>query len=171
MILDKKNRRVNFLCKTQRLTRLNKHDNKISFLLDLFNAGYKHAYLSVMNCLSEQNYDYYRIEIVLPNVGRLCLHQSFKDILDEQIPYVEVFCSSADETIINEKIENMDLLKRATKIVYTARDYFERHPEYIVADKNLMKTIKGNQELLQKQQEIISKKRMGILRNFASFIK
>lgn len=139
---------------------------KLDFLLDLFCAGYKNAYVSVMDIVSEHNISYTRIELFLPNVGRLCLHQSFDESLDEQIPCYKVFCSNAIMPTKEIQIQNPEFLKRAAWVVYKAKEFFETHPEYMVTDENLMQRIESNQKLLKKQHDIYSKKHRGILQSF-----
>ncbi len=145
---------------------MNKNDTEINFLLGLFQAGYKNAYVSLMNFQTPLNNSYHRINMVLPNVGRLCLYQTFVEVLDEQIPHTDIFYSDALNPNIITKIHNKDLVYRAANIIYTTEKYFEQHPEHIVTDDNFTEIIKRNQKLFQKQQEKMSKKRLGILRTF-----
>ena len=166
MVLDKKYECVNFLCDNKRLTLLDIYDTQTKILLDLFNAGYKNAYVSSMYFTSKQNNDYHRIEIFLPNVGCLCLYQTFRDILDEQIPHMTVFYSSAATPNIITKIKNPDLLNRAIRIIYNARDYFEAHPEYMGSNDGLLKRVQSNQKLFQKRYNFLSKKHTGVLQIF-----
>lgn len=161
MLLDKKSKCVNFLAK--RLTHLNIYDTKINVLLDLFEAGYKNAYVSVMDFYSQQNNLYTRIEMVLPNVGRLCLYQTFCEVLDTQMPHITVFYSSADKPNISNRIDNADLLKRSMNIIYSARKYFAEHPEYTLISGDLVKRIANNQKIAKKQYEKIVKQRCGWL--------
>lgn len=160
-MLDKKYKCVNFSDDDKRLTHLNTNEVKIDFLLDLFDAGFQNAYVSLID-----NTFCNRIEIVLPNVGCLSLHQTFDESSDIQIPQIDVFYSVASEINKEVKITNIDLSKRATKIVYKIRKYFESHPEYFVMDKDLMKRAKNNQKLLQKQHNAYIKKRYGVLQTF-----
>jgi hypothetical protein len=125
-------------------------DTKICFLLDLFDAEYNKAYVSVVDFVSVRDIYYHRIEMILPNVGRLCLYQKFVDFLDEQIPYIDVFYSIANTPNLNKKIKNTDLLKRATQIIFKANKFFENHPEYLVNNDSLIKRIRNNQKMLQK---------------------
>jgi hypothetical protein len=166
MVLDKKYQCVNFLCNNKRLTLLDIYDTQTKVLLDLFNAGYKNAYMSSMYFVSKQNNDYNRIEIFLPNVGRLCLYQTFCDVLDAQIPNMTVFYSSVAAPNITTKITNPDLLNRAIHIIYNARDYFEAHPEHTVTNDSLLKRMQLNEKLFQKRYEATSKKHNGVLQIF-----
>lgn len=166
MLLDKKCECVNFYGAGKRLTHLNKIDIQESLLLDLFDAGYKNAYVSVMNFSSNQNNDYCRIEIFLPNVGRLCLYQTFVDVLDVQIPHIDIFYWTFANPNQRTKIINRDLLKRATCIVYKIKRYFENHDEYKMSENEVIKRAFVNQKLIRKQTEKYTKRHLGFLQTF-----
>ena len=166
MSLDKNCKCVNFYAIGKRLTHLNKSDIQESLLLDLFDAGYKNAYVSVINFSSNQNNDYCRIEIFLPNVGRLCLYQTFVDVLDVQIPRIDVFYFTVANQNQRTKIINRDLLKRATYIVYKTKRYFENHQKYEMSDDEVIKRSFANQKLIRKQTENYAKRHLGVLRTF-----
>ncbi len=161
MLLDKNYKCVNFLVK--RLTHLNIYDTKLDVLLDLFEAGYRNAYVSIMDFSSSQNNPYVRIEMVLPNVGRLCLYQTFREAFDVQIPDITVFYSCADKPNIRNRVINPDLLKRSANIIYKTRNYFNEHPEYTLVENGLAKKIVNNQRIAKKQYEKIAKKKYGWL--------
>ena len=137
----------------------------LDFLLDLFDAGYEKAYVSVVDFVSVQDIYYHRIEMILPNVGRLCLYQKFVDFMDEQIPHIDVFYSIANMPNLNKKIKNVDLLKRAVKIICKSNKFFEMHPEYISDNDGLIKKIKNNQEMFKKQYRNHIQKQRGFLQS------
>ena len=166
MSLDKKCKCVNFYGIGKRLTHLNKSDAQESLLLDLFDAGYKNAYVSVIDFSSNQNNDYCRVEIFLPNVGRLCLYQTFVDVLDVQIPHIDIFYFTIANPNQRTKIINQDLLKRAAGIIYKTKRYFENHNECELSDNEVIKRSFVNQKLVRKQNERYAKRRLGILRTF-----
>ena len=136
---------------------------KICFLLDLFDAGYDKAYVSVVDFVSVRGVCYHRIEMILPNVGRLCLYRKFVEFLDEQIPHIDVFYSIANTPYLKTKIKNTDLLKRATQIICKANKFFENHPEHFVNNDSLIKRIQNNQKMLQKYHKKNLKMQNGFL--------
>ncbi len=140
---------------------MNIYDTKLNVLLDLFEAGYRNAYVSIMDFNSPQNNSYVRIEMILPNVGRLCLYQTFCEVLDVQIPHITILYSSADEPKIRNRISNADLLKRSVNIIYSARQYFDEHPEYTLIESDLVKRAANNQRIAKKEYEKIVKQRRG----------
>ena len=164
MFLDKKHKRVNFLAK--RLTHLQNHEMEINFLLDLFDAGYHNAYVSTINFFSVHNNFYHRIEIVLPNVGRLYLYQSFDETLDEQIPHFDVFYTNAAHPNIRTKIQSRAFAERAVRIIYKAKSYFESHPEYVANNNDLIKRIKTNEIFARKQYMLDIKRLHFLVKNF-----
>lgn len=151
--IDKIYKRVNFYVNGKRLTRLNIYNLnlKTDFLLSLFDVGYKNAYFSTMDFVSNQNNNYNRIELVLPNVGRLCLYQTFIDVLDEQVPHFDIFYYDDVSPNIRTKITDIYLSQRATRIIYKAKKFFESNPGYIRTSDDLIKVIKSNQNMLYKQ--------------------
>ena len=136
---------------------------KLSFLLDLFQSGYKNAYVSVMDFVSDKNESCHRTEIFLPNVGRLCLYQSFDESLDEQIPYIKVFYFNAALSDTEIQITDTRLLNRAINIIYKIKQYYEQHPEHSAYGTDLIRRIKNNQKFLAKRQAASAKKQYGIL--------
>ena len=117
-------------------------------LLDLFEVGYKNAYVSVMDLYSRNNEPLVRIETILPNVGRLCLYQTFDEKLDEQIPEFKVFCSCATAPRVIKKIKNANLLHRAVHIIYMCRDYFASHIEHtLYQNQDLINRLNINQKI------------------------
>lgn len=141
---------------------------KLDFLLDLFDAHYKNAYVSVMDFTPDQKNPCQKIEIFLQNVGRLSLYQSFDERLDEQIPYMEVFCFNSVISNTEIQITDATLLNRAVKIIYKAKQFFENHPEYSASGTDLMRRIKNNQNFLQKRHAACAKKQYGILQLFSN---
>ena len=105
------------------------------------------------------------VEMILPNVGRLCLYQKFVDFMDEQIPHIDVFYSIANTPHIKTKIKKADLLKRAVQIVCKTNKFFEMHPEHIVDNDDLIKKIKNNQKMFQKQYRNHVQKQRGFLQS------
>ncbi len=138
---------------------------EVDFLLDLFDAEYEKAYVSVVDFISVRDIPYHRIEMILPNVGRLCLYQKFVDFMDEQIPHIDVFYSIANMPNVKTKIKNADLSKRAAQIIFKANKFFETHPEYISNNDGLIKKIKNNQEMFKKQYRNHIQKQRGFLQS------
>ena len=128
---------------------------KLSFLLDLFNAGFNRAYFSVAAFTSEFNTPYVRMEMIVPNVGRLCLYQTFiENDSGEQIPTAKVFYTSATQNNIRSLIKSPALVRKATLIIYKTKRFCENNPQYkIGSDKELEKIVARNKKLLTKQYE------------------
>ena len=121
----------------------NMDDKQLSLFLDLINAGYKNALVSVVDF----NFGETQIEIILQNVGTLRVNQSFNEINDEQRPNFEVSYIIASHPKILQKIENHDLKHRAVHIAYDCKKYFESHPEHIVdQESSLIKRIRKNKD-------------------------
>ena len=128
---------------------------KLSFLLDLFNAGFNRAYFSVAEFTSEFNTPYVRMEMIVPNVGRLCLYQTFvENYLGEQIPTAKIFYTSATQNNIRSLIKSPALVRKAALIIYKTKRFCENNPQYkIGSDKELEKIVARNKKLLTKQYE------------------
>ena len=128
---------------------------KLSFLLDLFNAGFECAYFSVAEFTSEFNTPYVRMEMIVPNVGRLCLYQTFiENDSGEQIPTAKVFYTSATQNNIRSLIKSPALVRKAALIIYKTKRFCENNPQYkIGSDKELEKIVARNKKLLTKQYE------------------
>ena len=125
-------------------------DKQLLLFLDLINAGYKNALVSVVDF----DFGETQIEIILQNVGTLRVNQSFNEINDEQRPNFEVSYIIASHPKILQKIENHDLIHRAVHIAYDCKKYFESHPEYVVNQENdLIKIIRKNKNMIQKMYE------------------
>ena len=139
---------------------------KTGFMLDLFNVGYKNAYVSVMNFYSHRNNFYHRIEIFLPNVGRLCLYQIFDESSDEQIPHIDIFYTSATEPNIRTKMQGGALFECAARIIYKTKEYFETHPEHIVQNGDLLKKLKNNEKIMRKQYALDVIKYHNLVKSF-----
>ena len=121
----------------------NMDDKQLSLFLDLINAGYKNALVSVVDF----DFGETQIEIILQNVGTLRVNQSFNEINDEQRPNFEVSYIIASHPKILQKIENHDLKHRAVRIAYDCKKYFESHPEHIVdQESSLIKRIRKNKD-------------------------
>lgn len=126
------------------------NNEQLSLFLDLINAGYKNALVSVVDLnLGETS-----IEIILQNVGTLCVNQSFSEINDEQHPKFEVLYTIASHPKVLMKIENPNFMHRAVHIAYDCKKYFESHPEHIVnKETDLIKRIRKNQNTVHKIYE------------------
>ena len=126
------------------------NNEQLSLFLDLINAGYKNALVSVVDL----NLGETRIEIILQNVGTLCVNQSFSEINDEQRPKFEVLYTIASHPKVLMKIENPNFMHRAVHIAYDCKKYFESHPEHIVnKETDLIKRIRKNQNTVHKIYE------------------
>ena len=126
------------------------NNEQLSLFLDLINAGYKNALVSVVDL----NLGETRIEIILQNVGTLCVNQSFSEINDEQRPKFEVLYTIASHPKVLMKIENPNFMHRAINIAYDCKKYFESHPENIVnKETDLIKRIRKNQNTVHKIYE------------------
>lgn len=142
---------------------------KLSFLLDLFNAGFERAYFSVAEFTSEFNTQYTRMEMIVPNVGRLCLYQTFiENDSGEQIPTAKVFYTSATQNNIRTLIKSPKLIRKAALIIYKTKRFCENNPQYrISSDKELEKIVERNKKLLTKQYEkAIGRKKQNWWENF-----
>ena len=144
----------------QKVNTFNMDDIKTSIFLDLMNAGYKNAWVSIM----EYNFGETQIEINLQNVGSLCVNQSFLEINDEQHPNFEISYTIASQPNVLAKIESPDLMQRAVRVAYDCKKYFESHPEHAVDEKSIYKKIKSNQKFINKQYA--AHKHFGILQTF-----
>ncbi len=126
------------------------NNEQLSLFLDLVNAGYKNALVSVVDL----NLGETRIEIILQNVGTLCVNQSFSEINDEQRPKFEVLYTIASHPKVLMKIENPNFMHRAINIAYDCKKYFESHPEHIAnKETDLIKRIRKNQNTVHKIYE------------------
>ena len=126
------------------------NNEQLSLFLDLINAGYKNALVSVVDL----NLGETRIEIILQNVGTLCVNQSFSEINDEQRPKFEVLYTIASHPKVLMNIENPNFMHRAVHIAYDCKKYFESHPEHIVnKETDLIKRIRKNQNTVHKIYE------------------
>ena len=96
-------------------------DKQLSLFLDLMNAGYKNAYVSFV----EFDFGETQIEIILQNVGTLCVNQSFNESNDEQFPQFKVSYIIASCPKVSMKLRNPDLIYRAVRIAYECKKYFE----------------------------------------------
>ena len=137
-----------------RVNTLTTEQYKSSCLLDLFQAGYKNAYVSVIDLYSRYNRPLVRIEMIVPNVGSLRLYQTFVEI-DEQIPDFKVFYTSADKPFVRTMIKKPVLLNRAIRIIYGCKKYFETHPDTEKPDSQILSIIKSNKRLVDKKYKQI----------------
>ena len=128
---------------------------KLSFLLDLFNTSYNKAYFSVAEFNSQRNVSYVRMEMIIPELGRLCLYQTFAENYDgEQIPYFKVYYYSADNKNLRTSIIYDDLLKKAVGIIYKTKKFCEDNPWFqIESDKDLSERNSKNKKYLKKIYE------------------
>ena len=139
-------------------------DNLI-FWLDLFRAGYKNAYMSVIDLSFLNNSWTTRIEIVLPNVGRLCLYQGFTEIdSGAQIPKYKAFYSFASNMNFRTAINSEYALGKAVKLVYETKKYIESAKG---AEKNpdmIIDAVARNTNLMHKTYEkIAARKKNGFI--------
>lgn len=126
---------------------------KLSFLLDLFNSGHDNMYMSHIELTTNDNQSVNRIEVILPNVGRLCLYQRFIENADgEQLPDFCVFYTYATSPNVRTKIKNHEILSKAVRVIYDCKKYCEQHPESKIGRINnfIINTIIRNQKLAQK---------------------
>ena len=135
-----------------------KEEIKLSYLLDLFQAGQSCAYLSVINSYSKDNQPLQRIEMVVPNVGSLRLYQTFIE-QDEQIPVIKIFYTFADRPSMSSIIYNKTLFYRALKIVYDCKKYCELRPYTEFRDDTITKKIIKNKKLAHRIYSWIQAKR------------
>lgn len=137
--------------KRQKVNTFIMNNIKLSMFLDLINAGYENAYVSIIDFRSQRNNQYNRIEIFLPNVGRLCLYQNFIDVYDVQIPQIKIFYTVSSNPNIITRITNPEILNRASHIIYNCKKYFDAHPEYAGDEKILRQRIQINEKIAEKQ--------------------
>ena len=139
---------------------MNKNQIELNLLLDLFEAGYQNAFVSSMDLFNDHNLHLTRIEIILQNVGRLCLYQDFTELVDgEQVPRFTVFYYDAAHTNIRTKIKDKQLLKTAVNIVYKTKKYIESDPKNeIIFDHELIERTKHNMALANTLYEKRAKK-------------
>lgn len=128
---------------------------KLSFLLDLFNTSYRKAYFSVAEFNSQRNVPYVRMEMIIPELGRLCLYQTFiENDGGEQIPSFKVYYYSADNKNLRTLIIHPDLLKKALGIIYKTKKFCEDNPWFqIESDKDLVERDLKNKKYLKKIYE------------------
>lgn len=141
----------------------NTMDNqKLDFLLDLFAANYTHAYLSVMEFKSVKNNDYNRIELIVANVGRLCMYQKFEETeFDDQRPVFKVFYSSAIDNNQRTLIQSPKLLSKAINIIYKCKKYYEQNPQIkMLNNDSVLRAINNNEKLLIKSYELNKKQHL-----------
>lgn len=125
------------------------NQRQLKFWLGLFDAGYKNAYMSVID-LKRSDWTT-RIELVLPNVGLLHLYQGFDENDNgEQIPKFKVFYAFASNMNIRTAVQNSSELSMAVNLVYKARRYFESDV-FAKKDYDLIKdTAERNEKFVQK---------------------
>ena len=131
---------------------MTKSQIKLDFLLDLFDAEYTKSYVSVIELFNDHGSNLTRIEVILQNVGRLCLYQNFIELDGgEQVPYFTVFYSDSIHKNIRTKITSVNSLNYAIKVVYKSKKYMENNPSgRIVSSDDLIKRTKKNKELADK---------------------
>lgn len=141
---------------------------KLSFLLDLFDAGFNRAYFSVAEFTSNFNTVYMRMEMIVPNVGRLCLYQTFdENDSGEQIPTVKIFYTSATQNNIKTLIKSPEFVRKASLIIYKTKRFCENNPQYkIDSDKELETIIERNKKLLVSQYKKTFKQKHNWWDNF-----
>ena len=141
---------------------MNKSQIELDLLLDLFEAGYKNAYVSSMDLFNGHGSHLTRLEIVLQNVGRICLFQNFIELDGgEQVPNFTVFYNDAVHPNIRTKITDRQSLGKSVTIAYKTKKYMETAPENLVrSDNDLFERTKKNSELAIKLYERHIKKRI-----------
>ncbi len=139
---------------------MNKSQIELEFLLNLLDAGCKNAYISSIDLFNDHGSHLTRIEMILQNVGRLCLYQDFTELVDgEQVPRFTVFYYDAAHTNIRTKIKDKQLLKTAVNIVYKTKKYIESDPKNeIIFDQELIERTKHNMALANTLYEKRAKK-------------
>lgn len=139
---------------------MNKSQFELDFLLGLFEVGYQNAYVSSMDLCDGNGSHLTRIEMVLQNVGRLCLYQDFKELDGgEQVPNFTVFYYCATNPNVRTKIINRKSLIRAINIVYKTKRFMENNPQNTIKDDGLFNRSQKNKELALKLYEKQMKKR------------
>ena len=125
------------------------NQTKLNFWLGLFYAGYQNAYMSVIP-LFAGNWNE-RIELVLPNVGRLCLYQGFvDDDSGSQIPNFKVFYSFTSDMKTRTRIQSEPELSMAIDLIYTTKRYFESAKSEQKKPDLIIDTVMKNAKLMEK---------------------
>ena len=139
-------------------------DNLI-FWLGLFRAGYKNAYMSVMDLSFLNNSWTTRIEIVLANVGRLCLYQGFVETdSGAQIPKYKVFYSFASNMNYRTAIKLPDAWSKAVRLVYDTKKYLEASKDVQKNSDMIIDTVTRNTNMMHKTYEkIAARKKNGFI--------
>ena len=114
--------------------------------------GYKNAFVSSMDLFNDHNLHLTRIEIILQNVGRLCLYQDFTELVDgEQVPRFTVFYYDNAHKNIRTKITDKQSLKTAVNIVYKTKSFIENDTKNeIIFEHDLIERAKKNGVLAKK---------------------
>jgi len=133
-----------------------KEKTEFLFFLNLLDANQENAYVSCMNIIRKYAEPLDRIEILLPNVGRLCYYQTFiEDDIGNQIPQIKIFYGLYN----NKKIRVYKLMKDnnlAVKAATLALNISQNKRESIYdtnlvsSDTDIINSIKRNQKLFYK---------------------
>ncbi|MCQ2575030.1 MAG: hypothetical protein MJ156_02925 [Alphaproteobacteria bacterium] len=146
-----------------------KEETEFLLLLDLLSANQENAYVSCMSICRKKLGPLERIEVFLPNVGRLCYYQSFIENWDGiQIPKIRIsygFCRNKKISVYRFMNDETLSIKAARLVVnmYRNKQLSVENTNVFSKDEDVIKRIKKNQNLFYKYYKNIFEQRQQYL--------